>query len=395
VDNVSPQLLYRAATLYYLQDATQAQIAGQLGTSRATVSRLLSEARRQGIVRIDVIEPVETDLAALAEQTAFALGLTAVHLSTLAGPGAALAPAVSAALARAGLRHGDVLIVSSGRTVYEVAQGDLPALPGVQVTPTVGGQDDPNAWYQTNEITRTVAAKIKGTPTFLYAPALPGPDLHERLLDDPSIRRVTQLWAKARCALLGVGAPPTTRASIPAFVPIDAVASAVGDICSHFYDRAGRQVLFPGAERLIATSLELLRAIPASIAVAVGEAKVPGIIAGARAGYFRHLVTDVETARALLAATDPNVGGGHLAATDPNVAGGHLAAAEVAGEGLSFAAEGPGPGDRRPAPDGTDVAGRRRAAAGLKAEGRPLAARGLDVGDRSHAAGGPDGGGCS
>ncbi|WP_229715802.1 sugar-binding transcriptional regulator [Mangrovihabitans endophyticus] len=299
----SPQLLYRAAKLYYVQDATQAEIADQLGTSRATVSRLLSEARRLGIVKIEVVEPVEDDVSTLAAQTAEALGLSAVHLSTMGSstPGA-LGPAVATALSRIGLDPGDVLIVSSGRTVFEVAQADLPALPGVQVTPTVGGQDDPNAWYQTNEITRMVAAKIGGTPTFLYAPALPGPDLHQLLLADPSIRRVTRLWENARCALLGVGAPPATRSSIPAFVPIGAVASAVGDVCNHFFDRDGNDVPFPGGDRLIATSVELLRRIPASIAVAAGEVKVPAIAAGARAGYFNQLVTDVPTAKALVAA---------------------------------------------------------------------------------------------
>lgn len=50
-----PTLLYTAARLYYEEDATQAEIADQLGTSRATVSRLLAEAKRQGIVRIEVV----------------------------------------------------------------------------------------------------------------------------------------------------------------------------------------------------------------------------------------------------------------------------------------------------------------------------------------------------
>ncbi len=310
----SPQLLFRAATLYYVEDATQAAIADRLGTSRATVSRLLSEARRRGIVKIDVIAPVEADTAQLGERVGAALGLQAVHLSTVpavgAGtPGAALAPAAAAALAGAGLAHGDVLIVSSGRTVFEVAQASLPALPGVRVTPTVGGQDDPNAWYQTNEITRTVAAKIGGTPTFLYAPALPGPDLHERLLEDDSVRRVTYLWEQARCALLGVGAPPAVRRSIPAFVPIQAVATAVGDICNRFFDRDGNDVPFPGGDRLIATGADLLRRIPVGIAVACGPEKVPAIAAGARAGYFNQLVTDVPTAQALLALSTEEVSG--------------------------------------------------------------------------------------
>ena len=95
--------------------------------------------------------------------------------------GSALAPAVGRALSAAGLLPGDVLLVSSGRTVYEVARYDLVPLPGVLVAPTVGGNDQPEAWYQSNEITRLVANRIGGRPNILFAPALPGPDLYPSL----------------------------------------------------------------------------------------------------------------------------------------------------------------------------------------------------------------------
>jgi DNA-binding transcriptional regulator LsrR (DeoR family) len=301
----SPQLMYAAASLYYLQDATQAEIAKRLGTSRATVSRLLSEARRHGIVRIEVVPPVQAE-DDLADRVARALGLRALHLAPAAvkgGVGAALARVLSSALSTVGLRAGDVLLVSSGRTVYEAAQADLPRLPGVVVVPTVGGQDEPQAWYQTNEIVRQVAAKVGGTPAFLYAPALPGPELYERLIEDASIRRVLDLWGQARCAILGIGAPPPLRHSLPSFVPAGAVRTAAGDVCTRFYDRQGRPVLYPGIERLMATSLDALRRVPVTIGVAVGAEKVPGIVAGARARYINELVTDSATAAALLAAT--------------------------------------------------------------------------------------------
>ena len=216
----TPEVMYSAASLYYLQDATQADIAEQLGTSRATVSRILAEARRQGLVRIDVTG----DGTDLATRTAVALGLRAVHLApntVRAVAAAALAPALSMALARAQLHPGETLLVSSGRTIYETAQAHLPNLPGVLVAPTVGGLDEPEAWYQTNEIVRQVAAKIGGTPVFLYAPALPGADLYERLVLDHSTQRVLELWRTARCALLAIGAPPPLRTSLPAFVPGD------------------------------------------------------------------------------------------------------------------------------------------------------------------------------
>jgi DNA-binding transcriptional regulator LsrR (DeoR family) len=309
----TPELMYSAASLYYLQDATQAEIADQLGTSRATVSRILSEARRQGIVRIDVVSPITGDGTDLAARTATALGLRTVHLAPYtvrAATAAALAPALSMALARGQLHPGDTLLVSSGRTIYEAAQAHLPNLPGVLVAPTVGGLDEPEAWYQTNEIVRQVAAKVGGTPVFLYAPALPGPDLHERLIVDHPTQRVLELWQTARCALVGIGAPPPLRTSLPSFVQADAVRTAAGDVCTRFYDDDGVPLKYPGSERLLAISLEVLRQVPVTIAVAAGIERVRGILAGARAGYFHELVTDMPTALALLGELEDRSDGG-------------------------------------------------------------------------------------
>lgn len=302
----SAELMYAAARLYYLEDKNQAAVAAQLGTSRATVSRLLSEARRAGIVRIEVNLPQSDTDDDLAERTARVLGLDRVYLSTLSGNehlGAALAPVLSKALRDVSLSAGDVLLVSSGRTVYEAAQFELPYLPGVVVAPTVGGQDEPAAWYQTNEITREIAVKIGGRPSFLYAPALPGPDLYQGLLNDPSIRLVLEQWRNAACAVIGIGAPPLTRQSTPAFVPTGSapIRAAVGDVCSRLFDHHGNAVAFPGSERLIATDLDTLRELPVSIAVAVGAEKVVGITVGARAGFFNRLVTDPATATLLVA----------------------------------------------------------------------------------------------
>ena len=308
-------LLYTAARLYYEDDATQAEVAKQLGTSRATVSRLLAEAKRQGIVRIEVVAPTQSRPAELADQVARALNLNSVYLSPpmpTPGPGRSvvdvmgrvLAPAVGRALGEAGLLPGDVLLVSSGRTMYELAQHELASLPGVVVTPTVGGNDQPYEWYQTNEITRLVANRVGGRANYLFAPALPGPGLYQSLLEDPSIQRVVHQWPRARCALMGVGAPPLTRSDIPQFVPTGSTSlrAAVGDVCSRFYDRDGAPLDFDGAERLIAAELETLRHIPVTIAVAVGREKIDSITAGARGGYFNRLVTDPDTAEALVAA---------------------------------------------------------------------------------------------
>ncbi len=299
-----PDLMYRAALGYYTHDHNQAEIAASLGVSRPTVSRLLAEARRHGIVEIIVHPPAMAPNAAINDELAHRLGLQRVYVTPSSGTnlGATMATGVGEALSDAGLNAGDVILISSGRTLFEVAQQPLPRIPGVILAPTVGGQEEPEPWWQTNAITRMFAEQMGGRPVYLYAPALPGPAMHRSLAKEPSFQRVHQLWSAARAALVGVGAPVLTRATMASFVPTDQLLlrETIGDICSRFYDRSGREVAFPGSERIVATSLEDLRRIPACIAVAAGLDKVPSIAAGAAGGFFNRLVTDIDTAQALL-----------------------------------------------------------------------------------------------
>src|ERR1700675_5082090 len=51
------RLALRAATLYYLDGLTQAEIASRLGVSRPTAGRLIARAKLNGLVRIEVVVP--------------------------------------------------------------------------------------------------------------------------------------------------------------------------------------------------------------------------------------------------------------------------------------------------------------------------------------------------
>src|SRR5258705_4227535 len=51
------RLALRAATLYYLDGFTQAEIASRLGVSRPTAGRLVARAKAKGLVRIEVVVP--------------------------------------------------------------------------------------------------------------------------------------------------------------------------------------------------------------------------------------------------------------------------------------------------------------------------------------------------
>ncbi|OIH94460.1 sugar-binding transcriptional regulator [Curtobacterium sp. MCBA15_001] len=297
--------VYQAARMYYLEDATQAAIASRLGVSRPTVSRLVAEARRAGLVRIEVVDPFRDETVALAGRLQVGLGLHAVHLAPVthtATLGADLAAPLAAAVEGMALQPGDAVLMSSGRTVYALAQAGMPQLPGVQLVPTVGGQADPMPWFQTNEITRTAAQHSGAIPAFLFAQALPSAAMRASLDEDPAFQHVVGLWGRAKGAVLGIGAPAPTRDAVARGIPVEdrAFDRAAGDVSLNFFAPDGSAIDFPGSDRMVRTSREVLAAVPHAVGVAVGEAKVPSIIGAVCGGLVNALVSDAATARAVL-----------------------------------------------------------------------------------------------
>lgn len=298
------EMMFAAASAYYLQELNQGRIADSLGVSRPTVSRLLAEARRCGMVEIRVHRPAPESHADLEHACARALGIDGVYVvagSGLGSIGAVMAPGVERALGEAGLSDGDSLLISSGRTLYEVGLQALSPHPGILVAPTVGGLEELEPWWQTNEITRLVAERLSGRPVYLYAPAMPSPLLSESLKLEPSFLRISHMWDSAKVALLGIGAPPLLRTRAAAFFPSEerALRESVGDICSRFFDAAGDPVSYAGSDRVVAITREQLRRVPFSIGVAAGLEKVVSVRAAAQGGWINRLVTDATTARLL------------------------------------------------------------------------------------------------
>ena len=88
-------LLLEVAHLYWDENLDQAKIASKMGYSRPTVSRMLSEARRHGIVTVTVSHPIER-LMALEEQLMRAFGLKEARVAEdradgVTGPGTEVA----------------------------------------------------------------------------------------------------------------------------------------------------------------------------------------------------------------------------------------------------------------------------------------------------------------
>lgn len=299
-------LLHTVARLHYVRELSQVKIARQLGLSTATISRLLAKARSEGIVRIEVRDLNAPD--DLADRIKSALNLRRVSVTELPAaslPGGLSVP-LGAMIQAQKLTAGAVVAIGWGRAVCAVIEAGLPPLQGVHVVPATGGLQQQAPHFQINEFVRMAADQMGGLPHFIHAPYLPSADTLPLFLADPAIASSVALWDRIDVAVMGVGQPPalTPPEASVATASEQRLVTAAGDVIRHYFDAEGAIIDWEGESRMIAVSASQLRRAPLCIGLVAGPAKAGAVIGAARSGLISALVTDAQTAEAVLELLD-------------------------------------------------------------------------------------------
>ena len=153
------RLALRAATLYYLDGLTQAEIAARLGVSRPTAGRLIARAKAKGLVRIEVVVPpdMRDDLHAdeereLEQRFGLTEAVVAGHGIDVGAPGRPAAFAsvgrAAAALLMRRLSPNDVLGFTWGPEQVAVATALAPGVASCRAVVQLDGAMS-TAAYQT------------------------------------------------------------------------------------------------------------------------------------------------------------------------------------------------------------------------------------------------------
>ncbi|MCX7976927.1 MAG: hypothetical protein N2646_07620, partial [Bellilinea sp.] len=128
----------------------------------------------------------------------------------------------------------------------------------------------------------------------------------QALLQEPRVRQSLEYVKHCDIAYVGLGniAADTTLVRIGLLKPADIrhleEKGVVGEILMRYYDEQGRHISSPWESRIISLDWETIRRIPHVVVIAAGEHKIKAITAALRGGLCHTLVTDTDTARAVL-----------------------------------------------------------------------------------------------
>jgi DNA-binding transcriptional regulator LsrR (DeoR family) len=312
------RLIAKIATMYYIDDLSQSEIAEKVKIHRTTISRLLKRAREEGIVNISINDEYNECLQ-LEKRLEEVFNLKeACVIPSLSGQSEAVIKkrlgAVAAELLLRIINKNDVVGFAWGTTMAAVAESLLEKdvkRESVTVIPLVGGPENLKSEYHVNTIVSKVATGLKAKSLYLYAPAITAnKKIKDTIIQDDSIKKIVELWDKVNIAVVGIGAPLSSSNMIwSAYFrgntgnddrEILEKEGAVGEVCSRFYDINGRIIKSVLDDRTISIDLERMRHIPYSIGVAESVEKVPSIYGALKGGFINILITSEVTARRLL-----------------------------------------------------------------------------------------------
>ncbi|MCV7284581.1 MarR family transcriptional regulator [Mycolicibacterium wolinskyi] len=297
------RLALRAATLYYLDGLTQAEIASRLGVSRPTAGRLVAKAKANGLVRIEVVVPpdISDDLHADEErELERRFGLTeAVVASNASRAGAALL------MRRIGAD--EVLGFTWGPEQVGVASALVPGIASCRAVVQLDGAMSTAAYQTGTEQILTRCADTLRAETFrLPAPLYADPATVVSMREDSVISRTLDAGRRAEVMLFGVGAVSTSTTLFEgSFLDIrmlDELVSlgAVGEIGGRFFNAYGEPVHDELQQRAMSVPLEDIRTCEKTILVSGGASKHQAILGALRGKLARLLVCDIDCARWLL-----------------------------------------------------------------------------------------------
>jgi DNA-binding transcriptional regulator LsrR (DeoR family) len=296
--------------MYYEQNMSQDQIARSLITSRSNISRILSVAKKRGIVEIKINGSTqrETDIEEmLISRFGLRAALVAKVPRSTSDYKAAGQLAVQSFLNH--LKPGVKVAVSWGRSIQAMVDTlENDSRPDLTFIPMMGGMTSVPSCYSGETLIRVLAEKFNAGYQILHSPTIvQSPEIKLALMKEPSVAAVIDSARDADVAFVGIGSRGANSsihilqsAGINNEDNPEFFSKWVGDIAGRFFDREGKPVSTQLDTKTVGLELTEIAKMKRVVGVAAGDEKTDGILAALRGGLISELVTSFSCAFKLL-----------------------------------------------------------------------------------------------
>lgn len=313
------RLIYKVCSLYYEDDMRQQEVSDYLGISRATVSRMLQKGKESGIVRVEVINPVQFSYNKLEKALERKYGLKEVIVVESSALDTKT-ESVSRMYERAALylsqffKDGDWIGVTMGHTLHNIVKTNRAfekdkKLMFVPIVGGIGQSTIDKVDVQSNRIAQEFSRKFGGTYTQFLSPAVFSEQKAMKyFLKEKSISYIFDDFQKLDTLIMGIGIPQRVestlvRAGYITGENLEAFArdGMAGDIALHFFDEDGNTEKFREFnDRVAGMPLEMVKKVRNRIGIAGGENRAEAIRGAIKGGYINMLITNIDAAERLL-----------------------------------------------------------------------------------------------
>ena len=313
------RLIYKVCSLYYEDDMRQQEVSDYLGISRATVSRMLQKGKESGIVRVEVINPVQFSYNKLEKALERKYGLKEVIVVESSALDTKT-ESVSRMYERAALylsqffKDGDWIGVTMGHTLHNIVKTNraFEKDKKLMFVPIVGGIGQSTidmVDVQSNRIAQEFSRKFGGTYTQFLSPAVFSEQkAMEYFLKEKSISYIFDDFQKLDTLIMGIGIPQRVESTLVRAGYITgenlekfARDGMAGDIALHFFDEDGATEKFRAFnDRVAGMPLEMMKKVRNRIGIAGGENRAEAIRGAIKGGFINMLITNIDAAEKLL-----------------------------------------------------------------------------------------------
>lgn len=304
-------LLIEVAKMYYLENASQEEIAKAMGFSRSNISRLLKACLEEKIIEFRINDTSSKGLE-LQEQLKKIYGLKQVIVVPTETGSEKTKQKVAQAAAiylESVLQDGMLVGIAWGTTLYHLVQSFQPKKYfTVDVIQLLGGIGSKRLDTDGQVLARNLADKLHGECYLLQTPLIvQNKLLKDMLMQELHIKQHFALFKKINIAVIGIGSNIPEHSAVYRSGYITKKESehlikmgAVADICGYKIDINGNLCNLELCEKIIAIDLNQLTKLPLVIGVASGVEKAEAVLACLRGKYLKMLVIDERTVTKVL-----------------------------------------------------------------------------------------------